>query len=318
VTDHSHQTSVLTQSHAENFPVAGWFLAGRHRAAVQAYYAFARLADDIADSTQLTVIQKLAALDDVEKALIHGAGSYNAPTAAARHLGALLRERDISLDVASDLLVAFRADARNPPIRAYAELTAYCAKSANPVGRFLLALHGETAANDPSDNLCAALQILNHIQDVRVDAEALKRCYIPLAWLNAQGIDLIDLLDPDGLTTTAPDFTPIRDDGMHGDGDEDVALETSARAKPIDDVKLQACLNKLLDEVDGLLVGAQSLPQCIQDRGLRAQSTAILVLAKSLATRLRNGNPWRYRISLTAFDWLRAALVGLRVRVLGS
>jgi hydroxysqualene synthase len=308
----------LKQSHAENFPVAGWFLAGRHRAAVQAYYAYARLADDIADSTELTVIQKLTALDEVEKALIHGAGSESAPPAAARRLGAVLRARSIPMAVASDLLVAFRADARNPPIRTYADLTAYCAKSANPVGRFLLALHGEKGADEPSDHLCTALQILNHIQDVRVDAETLKRCYIPLAWLNAQDIDLIDLLDPDGLTTTAPDFAPIRDDGMHGDSDEDLALETSARAKPIEEAKLQSCLNKLLDEADGLLVGAQSLPARIQDQGLRAQSAAILVLAQRLAKRLRNGNPWRYRISLTAFDWLSAAMVGLRVRVLGS
>ena len=62
---------------AENFPVAGWFIAKHLRPAVRAYYAFARLADDIADATDLSIIKKLSALDDVEKALLNGTGSGN-------------------------------------------------------------------------------------------------------------------------------------------------------------------------------------------------------------------------------------------------
>jgi len=286
---------------SENFPVAGWFIAARNRPVVQAYYAFARTADDIADSADLSVIQKLGALDEIEKTLENDA------------LGAMLRERGIPIAHAADLLTAFRADARNTVIRTFDELLTYCRSSAAPVGRFLLALHGETAAQAQSDALCAALQILNHIQDARADAEQLKRCYIPLAWLNAQDIDLIDLLDPRALMTYSPGYVPIRDDYTH---DDDPGAH-AAQPKPIDPVKLRTCLNKLLDEVEKLLIASRALPGQIEDRGLAAQSAMIHCLAQRLLNLLRANDPWQFKVNLRAVDWLAAAVAGLRVRVFG-
>jgi hypothetical protein len=287
---------------SENFPVAGWFIAARHRPLVRAYYAFARQADDIADSPDLSVIQKLGALDTIESEL----------NGTASSLGSLLRERDIPLAHAADLLIAFRADARNTLIRTFDELLGYCRHSAAPVGRFLLALHREKVGANASDALCTALQILNHVQDARADAETLKRCYIPLAWLNAQDIDLIDLLDPRGLTTYGPGYTPIRDDYTHeeeGGG--------AAQPKPVDPAKLRACLNKLLDEVERLLIVARPLPGQLKDRGLAAQAAMIHCLAGRLSNLLRANDPWQFKISLRLADWFVAALVGLRTRMLG-
>ncbi|MBM3514240.1 MAG: squalene synthase HpnC [Alphaproteobacteria bacterium] len=162
----------------ENFPVAGWFIARDHRATVEAYYAFARTADDIADDPALPASQKLALLDRLDAGL---KGTGNDPL--SRHLRTTLDSRNIPLSCAADLLIAFRSDASCWPIQTLRDLDDYCRYSAAPVGRFLLALHGESEGAAESDALCAALQILNHIQDVRADFETLGRSYLPRDWI---------------------------------------------------------------------------------------------------------------------------------------
>ncbi|MBL8643068.1 MAG: squalene/phytoene synthase family protein [Rhodospirillaceae bacterium] len=280
---------------AENFPVAGWFIAPALRPAVASYYAFARAADDIADGTDRTVIQKLKALDDMEASIPQG-------------LGPILQKHNVPLTTATDLLTAFRADARGTPTRTLADLMAYCRHSAAPVGRFLLSLHGETAGQSESDALCAALQILNHVQDARADIETLKRCYIPLDWLAAEGVALMDLLDPDNASRPPPGVEPLRDDYAHA---------SPAPTQAPDPAKITRCLQRLLDQAEHLLVLAAPLPRAVNSRGLAAQSAAILCLAQRLLARLRKHDTWALRVRLTPLDWLMAACVGLRVRVLG-
>ncbi|MSO98103.1 MAG: hypothetical protein EXR11_07790, partial [Rhodospirillaceae bacterium] len=148
----------------------------------------------------------------------------------------------------------------------------------------------------------------NHVQDCRADAENLKRCYIPLEWLNTAGIDLIDVFDPANLTNYGPGYTPIRDDYTHGDDEL-----PSTSAKPLDQEKLSGCLNLMLNEAETLLQKAQGLPHLLRDRGLTAQSAAILHLAQRLLTLLRHDDPWNYRVSLRMIDWIGSAWVGLRM-----
>lgn len=85
---------------------------------------------------------------------------------------------------AFELLRAFRQDARHQPMATWEDLMAYCRLSAAPVGRMLLELHGEDEAlYAASDALCAALQVINHLQDCGEDALRLGRIYIPGASL---------------------------------------------------------------------------------------------------------------------------------------
>ena len=164
----------------ENFPVASLVLAPEHRAAVLAFYRFVRLADDIADAPGLAAGQKLARLDDLHAAL--AAADAAIPEAAALH--AVQVRYGTGFDEAVMLLDAFRQDASKTRYADWAELVAYCRRSANPVGRFLLRLHGEGEASFvPADALCTALQILNHLQDLRRDRENLDRIYLPRPWL---------------------------------------------------------------------------------------------------------------------------------------
>lgn len=124
----------------ENFPVASFMLARRHRPVVVAYYRFARTADDVADSGVLPPDVKVAALDIMQAVLEGREDPALSPEAAA--LRRDLLERGIPLHLASDLLTAFRTDSRGLRCRTWDDLLAYCTYSANPVGRFLLRLHG--------------------------------------------------------------------------------------------------------------------------------------------------------------------------------
>src|SRR4029453_7583910 len=72
----------------------------------------------------------------------------------------------------------------------------YCRYSAAPVGRFVLDLHGESQVLWPlNDALCAALQVINHLQDCAKDYRELDRVYVPIDALSAQGLGVQSLSD---------------------------------------------------------------------------------------------------------------------------
>lgn len=159
----------------ENFPVASILVAKRHRPAIMAFYRFARAADDAADHPTLAPDEKLAILDLMDATL---RSEGDAPDALP--LRAALAARDMPATHAHDLIAAFRQDVEKTRYATFAELMDYCALSAMPVGRFVLEVHGESRSTwHASDALCAALQIINHLQDCADDFRALDRVYIP-------------------------------------------------------------------------------------------------------------------------------------------
>jgi hydroxysqualene synthase len=171
-------------SRDENFPVASWLVHPRHRGVILAFYEFVRVADDIADHPTLSEYDKLAHLDRLERSLLG--------TTADESQGVALRtaiaERGLSPRHAQDLLTAFRLDVTKRRYADFDDLIGYCTYSAMPVGRFVLDVHGESRATWPAnDALCAALQIINHLQDCGADYRNLDRVYIPLDALAAEG-----------------------------------------------------------------------------------------------------------------------------------
>jgi squalene synthase HpnC len=175
----------------ENFPVASVLIAPKHRAVVMAFYRFARTADDVADSAEAPADQKLALLETMRRSLA-GEGSDNRE---ARELRAVLAEHSLTDAHALDLLEAFRRDVTKLRYADWADLLDYCRYSAAPVGRFMLDVHGENRDLWPaSDALCAALQIINHLQDCGKDRRDLDRVYLPLDQLSAAGLT-VEALD---------------------------------------------------------------------------------------------------------------------------
>ncbi|MGJ3262066.1 MAG: squalene/phytoene synthase family protein [Salinarimonas sp.] len=260
-----------TKTHRdENFPVASRLIARPLRAPVLAFYRFARAADDVADAPDAAPEDKLARLAALERAL--RAGDPAEPLAAALH-GAD-RRFGAGVEEALTLLDAFRQDAVQRRYADWAELVAYCRRSADPVGRFLLRLHGEdAAAQAPADALCTALQILNHLQDLEKDRAALDRVYLPVPWMEEAGGE-------------AAFFAPANPSGR----------------RPI--------LDAALDRVDDLLARAASLPERVHSRRLAAESAVTLALARRLSARLRVGDPVAMRVALGKRD-VAAAFAGL-------
>src|SRR6185437_12320471 len=92
----------------------------------------------------------------------------------------VLKEHRLSEQHAMLLLEAFRRDVTKLRYANWEELMDYCRYSAMPVGRFVLDVHGEDRATWPqSDALCAALQVINHLQNCAKDYRALNRVYLP-------------------------------------------------------------------------------------------------------------------------------------------
>ena len=256
----------------ENFPVGSWLIAPAHRPAVHAFHAFAREADDVADDPARQPDAKLASLDAFDAALLGGDGPQS-----ARALRAVFVERGLAIDHPRHLLQAFKADAGGRNCQSWSDLLAYCRYSAAPVGRFLLDLHGEAKETWlASDALCAALQILNHLQDAAGDWLDLRRCYIPGEWLQREGLTERDLL--------------------------------AGRLSP----GLRKIYDQALDRVDQLNQQARGLPGGIRDRRLRMEAAAILAISHRLARRLRRLDPLAARVEPTGLDKFVAALAGLR------
>lgn len=258
----------------ENFPVASRFLRPEDRPLVMAYYAFARAADDIADNPELSPEDKTARLERFQAGL--EGRERNEALATANRLGDLMRERAIALEHAGDLLLAFQQDARKARYASWEELRDYCRLSAEPVGRFLLDLHGEDRALYPGANaLCSALQVLNHLQDLRSDYLGLGRIYLPEDWMVDEKVEPRDLAS---------------------------SSASAGLRRVIDDCLWRS--DSLLAQAEGLLAGLQS-------RRLLVQAATTHRLAETLLQRLLRRDPLARPVKLTRMDFLLAGARGL-------
>lgn len=182
-----------TVGHYENFPVASILTPAVIRPAVIAIYRFARTADDLADEGDAPPEQRRRELLAYRSDLLAvGAGRASSPRWASVFeplAGAIARHR-LPVPLLDDLLDAFLQDVDTTRYADRAALLDYCRRSANPVGRLLLHLHGiaDATALARSDSICTALQLANFWQDLGRDVRQ-GRLYIPEADCRAAGID---------------------------------------------------------------------------------------------------------------------------------
>lgn len=169
----------LARRHYENFPVASLLLGRAARRHLHRVYAFARVADDLADEHPGGA-EGQAALADMARALdeaLEGGGD-----GLMRAVAATVREIGLEPELLHDLISAFQQDTWKSSYGTRREVLDYCRRSANPVGRIVLRVHGvrDEACDALSDLVCTGLQIANFLQDVRSDFERRGRIYIPL------------------------------------------------------------------------------------------------------------------------------------------
>ncbi|MDB5749335.1 MAG: squalene synthase HpnC [Massilia sp.] len=170
----------MSVEHYENFPVASILMPRRLVPAVETIYAFARGADDVADEGDASAAERLAGLAEYEAALDDIASGRVAARPMFARLGDVVAQYRLPLQPLRDLLSAFRQDVVTARYPDYASLLDYCRRSANPVGRLMLALYGVDGERDlrEADAICSALQLINFWQDVGIDI-AKERIYLP-------------------------------------------------------------------------------------------------------------------------------------------
>ena len=258
----------------ENFPVGSFLLSKAVRPHVAAFYAFARAIDDVADNPEITPQAKVNRLDGFDKALM---GLNDDPAFKKAHIvRSSLIYTGVPIQHCRDLISAFKQDAVKSRYDNWDDLIDYCDRSAAPVGRYLLDLHGVSKDLYPaSDALCNALQVINHLQDCQEDYREMNRVYLPQDWMAGAKID-VDTLN-----------------------------------KPFTGRGLRQVIDVCLNETAELLKIARQLPGPMSSRRLAMESAAIIRIAERLVDELRLRDPLAERVTLTKPQYMLCCAQGI-------
>jgi len=258
----------------ENFPVGSFLLPKALRPHVARFYNFARAIDDIADNPELSSDVKIARLEAFEQAVT--IGSQDPDLSTAERLRVSLEQTDVTAQHCIDLISAFKQDAVQSRYETWGDLIDYCQRSAAPVGRYLLDLHGEDKSLYlASDALCHALQVINHLQDVSDDYHDMNRVYVPTQWLSDHHID-VSAID-------APQTSPA----------------------------LRNVFNQMLQGTENLLAKSKTLAPAMQNKHLAAETRVIQKIAETLTQRLYRQDPIATRVKLSKPAMIITSIKGL-------
>lgn len=209
----------LAEEHYENFPVGSRLLPARYRRHVHRIYAFARVADDLADEAR-----DLEALRAWRAATERAIGGDRTAPSLLIDLAETVAEFQLPSQLLFDLLDAFERDLEQTRYADLPDLLSYCQQSADPIGRLLLHMFAKASAENLalSDRICTALQILNHCQDVRSDFRDRDRIYLPGDRMAAHGVSVEDLAAPEcspGLRLCIRELAGFCDDAFRAGWD---------------------------------------------------------------------------------------------------
>lgn len=255
----------------ENFPVAQ-LIRPRFRPHVMAFYDFVRAGDEISDDPLLEPAEKVKRLDAFGVALLDKNANSNHVVVTLRDS---LKLTGVCPQHALDLLTAFKQDATKTRYENWEELLEYCRYSANPVGRYMLELHGVGETSwEANDALCTVLQITNHLQDCGDDYRELDRVYIPL-----------DMM------------------GQYGTSPQELVYEKATPA-------LRDTLDAVLNILDPLVKKGHELHKHVPDTMLKIDTSVIAVLADYMVRSLRKNDPLCQRTKPSKPAKVRALIIG--------
>jgi squalene synthase HpnC len=192
--DPARLDAMMTRSTRENFPVALRMLPARHRRHLMAVYGFARITDDIGD--EAPPAERPRMLTELEEDLARLSGGQ-ARLPVIRALAPTVHELGVPIQLFLDLIAANRQDQIVSRYPTFEDLLGYCKLSANPVGRIVLYVFGAFTPEraELSDQVCTALQLAEHWQDVAEDYQA-GRIYLPGEDLDRYQVTDADLAGP--------------------------------------------------------------------------------------------------------------------------
>lgn len=184
---------ITARASHENFPVASRFLPRDIRSRLMAIYAFARLTDDIGDEAEGDRVALLDWLDDELTLASEGRAIHP----VFQRLTPVMQDLNLNLQPFRSLIEANRVDQRVTRYSTFDDLVDYCMLSAAPIGHLVLAVFklSSTQRIEWSDQVCIALQLVEHLQDIGEDARR-GRIYLPIEDLNEFRCSEEDLLRP--------------------------------------------------------------------------------------------------------------------------
>ena len=273
--DVSHLMSGKSHSD-ENFPVASFLMTKKIRSIVRVFYFFARMADDIADHQKLSSNQKKKILLFFDNAISKSKKTNNK---VLDKMIARFKELPSGKKYSRNLLKAFMMDASNKKYKNWNDLLYYCKFSANPVGRFVIDAVNERKniekIYEASDNLCTALQIINHIQDCKKDFKELNRVYIPESFFKKYSLDK-------------------------------KILRKSKSEENFERLKIEI-IDNVLTSLRKTKLGLRE----IQSWRLRKETLIILNIAKRLCNLLKINDPLEKQIKLSRIDFIFCFFKGI-------
>ena len=273
--DVSHLMSGKSYSD-ENFPVASFLMTKKIRSIVRVFYFFARMADDIADHQKLSSNQKKKILLFFDNAISKSKKTNNK---VLDKMIAKFKELPSGKKYSRNLLKAFMMDASNKKYKNWNDLLYYCKFSANPVGRFVIDAVNERKniekIYEASDNLCTALQIINHIQDCKKDFKELNRVYIPESFFKKYSLDK-------------------------------KILRKSKSEENFERLKIEI-IDNVLTSLRKTKLGLRE----IQSWRLRKETLIILNIAKRLCNLLKINDPLEKQIKLSRIDFIFCFFKGI-------
>jgi hydroxysqualene synthase len=182
----------LCRSRHHNYPVASFFARSHLRKHIWAMFAFARVADDIADEPSFEG-RRARELDSWEQQL-HAAYRGNATHPVFVALADTVKQFQLPITEFTALLSGFRTDLDVTRYATFADLRDYTRQSAEPVGHLLLYIGGfrEPSLHAYADDLSTALAFARLLQDVPADWQR-GRVYLPAEDMRHFGVSEQDI-----------------------------------------------------------------------------------------------------------------------------
>ena len=167
----------ITRESKSNLALAFVALGRERRQDITIFYAFCRVIDDIADSTELTVQEKARDLTAWRRWLREG--TPDEPT-LARDLRDLIAKYSLTPAMLEEIIDGVEMDLHNVRYDSFEELRVYCYRVASAVGLVSIEIFGyrNPACRQYAIQLGLALQMTNIIRDVGKDLSN-GRIYLP-------------------------------------------------------------------------------------------------------------------------------------------
>jgi 15-cis-phytoene synthase len=169
--------ATITRQSKSNLALAFISLGPERKADITVFYAFCRLIDDIADSSELNVVEKRVRLAKWRQ-MLHA--SIQDEPLLARDVRALIAKYSLSIDMLEEIIAGVEMDLTTLRYPTFEELRIYCYRVASAVGLVSIEVFGyrNSRCKQYAIELGLALQMTNIIRDVGKDIQN-GRIYLP-------------------------------------------------------------------------------------------------------------------------------------------